>query len=188
MGLRPSSSSGAQSVGSPVSSLSGPLPNPYQDMAARPAAPVRGPDRSTRHRQDNHIASGVRRAASQTRPASTIMVLTEPAATSLTGSDQPASHIHNEGPQRSLSRSSNQSVRFCDSPWLASNRPYVKRWGWTGPGEVRRTRARASPTRPARWPLDRCRHRCSGLRLGASPSPSCRGSGRDRRRCAGRGS
>jgi len=40
MVLGPSSSSGAQPAGSPVSSLSGPLSNPYQDTAARPAAPT----------------------------------------------------------------------------------------------------------------------------------------------------
>ena len=41
---------------------------------------------------------------SQTRPVSTIMVLTEQAATYLTGSDQPASHIHNEEPVNFSSR------------------------------------------------------------------------------------
>lgn len=40
----------------------------------------------------------VGKAVNQTRPATTIMALTKQAATSLTGSDQPASHVHNEGP------------------------------------------------------------------------------------------
>lgn len=45
---------------------------PHQEMSARPTTPVREPGESTRPRVDSRFPSGMGRAVSGTRPASTI--------------------------------------------------------------------------------------------------------------------